>query len=69
MLVLARRVGERIFLPDIGVQFTVLSVQGGTVRVGVEAPDEILILRDELRDDGDSERPVRRFKRHAISAK
>jgi carbon storage regulator len=69
MLVLARRVGERIFMPDIGVHFTVLSIRGGTVRVGVEAPDDILILRDELRDHEDSERPIRGFKRHLTRVK
>jgi carbon storage regulator len=49
MLVLSRRVGERIFLPDLGVHVTVLSVKSGAVRVGIEAPEEVLILRDELR--------------------
>jgi carbon storage regulator len=58
MLVLSRRVGERIFIPDVDVFVTVLSVKSGTVRLGVEAPAEVLILRDELRDRGVSARPM-----------
>jgi carbon storage regulator len=47
MLVLARRPGERIVLAkDIIV--TVVAVQGGTVRLGIEAPREVSVLRSEL---------------------
>jgi len=55
MLVLSRRVGERIFFPCIGAYVKVLAVNGGTVRLSIEAPPEVLILRAELRDRGDSE--------------
>jgi carbon storage regulator CsrA len=58
MLVLSRRVGERIFFPGICANVKVLSVKGGRVRLSIEAPAEVLILREELRDKGDSERQV-----------
>jgi carbon storage regulator len=50
MLVLSRRVGERIFFPGIGAYVKVLSVKGGTVRLSIQAPPEVRILREELRD-------------------
>ncbi len=54
MLVLSRRKGEKIVFPAIGVRLELLRVQGNTVRLGIEAPQHIKILRDELsvNDDG-----------------
>jgi len=47
MLVLSRKEHERIRLGrDIVV--TVVRVSGDKVRLGIEAPPEVLILRDEL---------------------
>jgi carbon storage regulator len=47
MLVLSRKVGERIHIGhDIVV--TILSVRGGRVRLGIEAPEGIQIKRHEL---------------------
>lgn len=49
MLVLSRRQNESIFIgKDIVV--TVLSNRGGQVRIGIDAPKEITILREEIRD-------------------
>lgn len=48
MLVLSRQPRERILLPDIGVTIQVLNVKGTTVRLGIEAPDGLTILREEL---------------------
>lgn len=48
MLVLSRRVGEEICLPELGVKITVLKNRGGRASLGVEAPDEVKILRGEL---------------------
>ena len=58
MLVLSRRVGETIFFPGICAYVKVLSVKGSTVRLRIEAPPEVLILREELLDRADSERRV-----------
>ena len=47
MLVLSRIVGERILIgPDIAV--TVVRVTGGGVRLGIEAPPELPVVREEL---------------------
>ena len=47
MLVLSRREHERIRLGD-SIVVTVVRVTGDRVRLGIEAPSEILILRQEL---------------------
>lgn len=47
MLVLTRKVGEQIQIGD-HVVVTVLRLQGGAVRLGVEADDRTRILRREL---------------------
>ena len=47
MLVLSRKVGQRILLSD-GVYLTIVGVCGTTVRVGFEAPQHIRIMREEL---------------------
>lgn len=49
MLVLSRKPGEKIVIGD-AVTVTVLAVSGNTVRVGIEAPDDVRILRAELDD-------------------
>ncbi|MEX0679260.1 MAG: carbon storage regulator [Pirellulales bacterium] len=47
MLVLSRRERERIKLGD-SIVVTVVRVTGDKVRLGIEAPPHILVLRDEL---------------------
>jgi carbon storage regulator len=47
MLVLSRREGERLKLGD-AVVITIVRVSGDQVRLGIEAPSDIVILRDEL---------------------
>ena len=47
MLVLSRREKERIKLGD-SIIVTVVRVSGDKVRLGIEAPPEVLVLRDEL---------------------
>lgn len=48
MLVLTRRVGEEVVLPGVRVRFTLLSVNGGRIRIGIAAPPAIQVLRGEL---------------------
>ena len=48
MLVLSRKRGERIVLPGCSVTITVVAVQGNTVRLGIAAPAEVAVLRQEL---------------------
>ncbi len=47
MLVLSRKVGERIRIGD-SVTITVVRVTGGGVRLGIEAPSELPVVREEL---------------------
>jgi len=48
MLVLSRKVNERIVVPDCQLSVTVLGIDGNTVRLGVAAPAEIAVYREEL---------------------
>ncbi len=47
MLVLSRKIGESIQI-DGGIRITVTKVQGGRVRLSIEAPQEMRVLRKEL---------------------
>ena len=49
MLVLSRKVGERILIGD-HIAVTVVRVGQGMVRIGVEAPRDYSILREEVKD-------------------
>jgi carbon storage regulator CsrA len=48
VLVLTRRLNEKLVLPGLGVTVTVLAIKGKGVRLGIQAPADIIILRDEL---------------------
>ena len=47
MLVLSRKIGERIVIGD-GIVVTVLAFNGQQIRLGIEAPREVPIVREEL---------------------
>lgn len=47
MLILTRKVGESLLIGD-EISITVLSVQGNQVKVGVNAPKEVSIYREEI---------------------
>ena len=50
MLVLTRSIGERLFIQDGIIKIQVLEVKGTQVRIGIEAPKEIAIHREEVFD-------------------
>ncbi len=47
MLILTRRVDERIFIGD-DITLCVLDIEGNRVRLGLEAPKDVAILREEV---------------------
>lgn len=52
MLILTRRIGEKIFINEDEIKITILDVQGNQVRIGIDAPKEIVILREEVYNRG-----------------
>ena len=52
MLVLSRRPNQCVKFPELGISVEIIEVRGSKVRVGIEAPIEVRILRDELEDHG-----------------
>lgn len=48
MLVLTRKLGQKICIGE-GIVVTVARVQGDRVRLGIEAPPEVRVDREELR--------------------
>ena len=49
MLVLARHVGERIVIGD-SIILTVVQIRGDTVRIGIDAPKDVTVHRQEVID-------------------
>jgi carbon storage regulator CsrA len=58
MLVLSRRPNQKILFPNLGISVEILRVDGKAVRIGVDAPREIRVLRDDIKDSHDSEHDV-----------
>ena len=55
MLILARKVGERIRIAD-NIEVIVLGIQGDRIKIGIEAPKTVRVRRGEL----DGEMPLSR---------
>ena len=47
MLILARKPGEAIAIGD-GIKIRVLEIKGGQVKIGIEAPAEVMVHREEI---------------------
>ena len=47
MLVLGRKSGQRIIVDD-DIAITVLGIEFGQVRIGIDAPDDVSIWREEI---------------------
>jgi carbon storage regulator CsrA len=50
MLVLTSRVHEKIILPEVRTAIEVVAIQSGSVRLGIDAPEEVRILRESIPD-------------------
>ncbi len=48
MLVLTRSVGERLIIGDGDIKLTILDVRGNQVRLGIDAPKDIAVHREEI---------------------
>ena len=57
MLILTRRVGETLMVGD-EVTVTVLGVKGNQVRIGVNAPKDVAVHREEIYQRIQQEKPV-----------
>lgn len=49
MLILTRRIGERVKI-DKDITITVLGVRGNQIRLGVDAPQDVEVHREEIFD-------------------
>jgi carbon storage regulator CsrA len=48
MLVLSRKENEKVVFPTLGISLELLRIQGKSVRIGIDAPDDVPIYRDEI---------------------
>jgi carbon storage regulator CsrA len=60
MLVLSRRTREVIRFPEVGIHVEILRIKGSSVRIGVDAPLEISVVRGEL-EDHQPRQTIRKF--------
>ncbi len=58
MLVLSRKCGEKIVIPEHNIVLTVLEVRGDRIRMGIDAPSHVQIHRQEIWQRIHSEEPV-----------
>jgi carbon storage regulator len=47
LLILTRKIGEGIFLGD-DIRISILEIRGKQIRIGIEAPSHIVVLREEI---------------------
>jgi len=48
MLVLSRRESEKVLFPHLGITVEVLKIKGNCIRLGIDAPPEMEVIREEL---------------------
>ncbi len=47
MLILTRKLGEGLFIGD-DIRITVIEIRGKQIRLGIEAPQNVVVLREEI---------------------
>jgi carbon storage regulator len=57
MLVLSRKLGEKIYIND-NICITVVDIDRGKIRLGIEAPRDVPIFRQELLSKPDPKTPL-----------
>ena len=60
MLVIRRRPGESLFIGD-DVEVSILEISGSQVKLGIRAPQEVLVLRAEIRITAEQNRAASRL--------
>jgi carbon storage regulator len=58
MLVLARRLHEKIIMPSLDITIQVVALHGNMVRLGIEAPRDVGIFREEVYDPAVQPTPI-----------
>lgn len=48
MLVLSRKGGQTIVLPQLGITLSILGIRGDRVRIGISAPSGVTVHREEV---------------------
>ena len=48
MLLLSRRCDEKIVFPGLGITVQVLQIKGNQIKIGIDAPPSVTIMRHEL---------------------
>jgi carbon storage regulator len=66
MLVLSRKVGEKIVI-DGQITLTVVRIEGGQIRLGIDAPREVPVVREELIGGRDRDCEFAREARPAVA--
>lgn len=50
VLILSRKAGESLFMPELGIEIKVIEIRPYVVRIGVAAPKDVAVLRDDAID-------------------
>lgn len=66
MLVLTRRENEKILFPDLEIAVELVSINGSRARIGVRAPNDVRILREEIASEEDRKPRKRKSLSHAV---
>jgi carbon storage regulator len=65
MLVLSRKVGESILITG-SIRVTVVQSANQRIRLGIEAPPEVIVLREELTESCSNSTPTKNGKTEAL---